>query len=214
MYRNYSKVSSDHWEFIDYPSKYRYELKGYNTIGNELVHEISFTPKRGGLYKGTIYVSATTYAMMQVDVEYAEDKRDENFQLLGIGHAIKYRAFKVLFEKGSDGYYVKYINASTHEFVSIERNFSIMKKKKRFLIDKDLNEIKMKAELFFDNYYNYELLVLDRKEIWHSDYDKVKQPKYFKYKKQEAYSPEMWENPTIIAPSAELEQYKRQNQGE
>ena len=84
-----------------------------------------------------------------------------------------------------------------------------MKKKKRFLFDKELNEIEMKAKLNFDINGTYEILLLDREVISESAYDEVSEPKVIKFRKEYAYTPEMWESGTIVVPTSELKKYER-----
>ena len=66
-------------------------------------------------------------------------------------------------------------------------------------------------ELALDIYNNQEVLVLDNKEIFEETYNKVNEPKYMKFKKEFAYTPEMWKNRTIIVPDEELKLYERKN---
>jgi len=212
LYYKYTNANSDNLEFINKPGKYKYKNEGYSMVNEEVVRRISFIPKRGGLYRGSLYVSTSNYAILQIDYEYAENKKSENFKLLGIGHAITYRKGRVQYEKGDGGYYVKYINAQENEFVSIERKFSIVKKKKRFLLDKQLKEFKMNTALFFETQRKWEVLAINREELNEDEFDKFEPPAQLKLKKQYAYSSDMWENPSVIAPTKELREYKRKEE--
>jgi hypothetical protein len=173
------------------------------------VYSISFKPKRRGLFEGTMYISTTTYAVLQLDFAFAPGKRSERFQALGFGHSMNFKKGRVIFEKGENGYFVKYINAQEHETASIDRKFSVKKRKKRFLVDKELNQIKLHAKISFDMKSNWELLVLDRKQINSQEFNNAKQPELMKFKKEFAYNTEKWKNRTVIAPTSELKKYKR-----
>ncbi|MCR9250034.1 MAG: carboxypeptidase-like regulatory domain-containing protein [bacterium] len=206
--KNYASLKGENWEFLNSMGKYNYTLNDLTILNDELVYDISFTPKRRGLFEGRIYVSTQSFAVLQLDYNYAPGKDNENFQLMGLGHSMKYKKGRVIFEKGAKGYYPKYIYAQQNESASIERDFTIKKKQKRFLYDKELNEIKFSTELYFDTEAYWEYLVLDREEIDAETFENVTEPKSVKFKREFAYSPEMW-NSTVIAPTSELGKYKR-----
>ena len=103
------------------------------------------------------------------------------------------------------------LKAKRITFASLNRNISLLKKEKRFLFDKILNKIKLGMELALDIYDNSEILILDNEELTKENYDKVNEPKYMKFKKDFAYTSEMWENRTVIVPDKELKIYQRKN---
>lgn len=209
LVRNYATLDGKNWEFIQDPHKYEYTIKNITAFNQELVYEITFAPKKRGLYEGVLYVSTDTYAILQMDFAYAKGKQTEKFNLLGLSHAMNYKRGRVIFERGKEGYFLKYIQAEQQESGSVNREFSIMKKQKRFFIDKELNEIKLKAQMTFDVKASWELLLLDREQMDGTEYAKAKEPPIIKYKKEYAYTPEAWDNMTGIAPSTELKKYKR-----
>lgn len=209
LYDEYANLDSKNWEFLNKAGKYRYSKDRITLLNDELVYEITFSPKVRGLFEGKLYVSTSTYAILQLDFAYAEGKQSEKIQILGIGHAMDLKRGRVIYERAKTGYYPKYIYAQEKEWASIERSFSVMKKQKRFLKDKELNEMKFKTQLFFDINSYRELLVLDREEIAAQEFESAKQPKQMKFRKEYAYSPEMWKNRTVLAPTAELQKFKR-----
>jgi hypothetical protein len=209
LLKNYASLDGDNWEFIDKPGKYTYSLEETTVYDNELVYKISFAPTKSGLFEGLLYVSTASYAILQMEFAYAEGKQNELINMLGVSHAMKYKKGRVIFEKGENGYFVKYINANQKEYAHIDRSFSVMKKEKRFLMDKELNTIQMDARLSFDMDTYWELLVIDQSEIDEKLFVEVKQPKFMKFKREYVYTPDMWQNGTVIAPVAELKTYKR-----
>ena len=209
LLNNYTRLKSKNWEFVDNPGRYYYTKEYLTVFNDDMVYAISFKPKRNGLFEGTIYISTSTYAVLQLDFAFAAGKQSERFHAFGFGHSMNFVKGRVIFEKGNKGYFLKYISAQQHELASIDRNFSIKKKQKRFLADKELNEIKLVAKISFNMKSNWELLVLEREEISVNQFEKVKEPVITKFKKEYAYNPEMWNNRTVIAPDAELKKYKR-----
>lgn len=205
----YAHIDNDNWEFITKPGKYRYTKGDISIINDELVYQVHFTPKNGGLFEGTIFCSTSTYGVLQVDYSYANGKSNENFHLLGIGHSLADKKVRVLYEHTESGYMLKYINAYEKETASIERGFSFLKKEKRFLWDKTINTLSMDLNLFFDISTQVELLVMDREPISVEQYEVIEQPEKFTFRKEISNSPTIWNNQTVLAPTDELAKYQR-----
>lgn len=208
LLRDYTTIDSKNWEFITDPGKYQYTLEKPTVLNDELVYVISFAPEKNGLFEGKAFISAMTYGVLELDFAFAEGKQAEDFEVLGVAHVMKYRQGRVIFEKEGMGYRLKYLYVHQNEAGEIDRDFSIMKKEKRFLVDKELNEIKLSANLAFDTHSWWELLVMEHKEITEADFEKVQQPSTMKFMKEYAYTPEMWGS-TAIAPTTDLKQFKR-----
>ncbi len=209
LLEEYGRLDSKNWEFIKDRNKYSYIKEEVTVYNDELVYKISFMPGNRGLFEGVMYISTTNYAILQMDFAFAEGKQNEKFQIAGFGHLMDFKKGRVVFEKGTSGYYVKYINAQEKELATVNRNLSLMKKQKRALVDKELNEIKFKVQMSFEINSFWELLVLDREEIDSQQFESAKQPLTMKFRKEYAYTPEMWNNRTVIVPTSELKKYKR-----
>ncbi len=211
LLNDYSTLESKNWEFINDPAKYGYKKEGFSMYNDEPVYKISFYPKNRGKFQGTMYISMLTYAVLQLHFEFADGVRTEQFDVLGFEHSMNMIKGRVLFEKGKNGYLIRYISAVEKESARIERELSIVKKQKRFLTDKELSEIKMQLEIYFDIAGTWELLVLNTEQIEPKKFEEVKQPLLMKYKIEYAYTPEMWNNRTVLVPSAELKKVKRKD---
>ncbi|HVD98638.1 MAG TPA: carboxypeptidase-like regulatory domain-containing protein [Cytophagaceae bacterium] len=209
LLKQFVSIKSDEWKCINSTNKYEYELKDIPLYNNERVYQITFRPKKRGLYEGTVYIATGSFAILQADFAFAKGKKSDSFNLFGFKHVTNFKEAHLIFEKGKSGYFIKYMSATQKDFTSLDRNFSVVKKQKRFLIDKQLNEMKFDVELFFNTENQYELLVLDREEISTTEFEKVKEPAVMKFKKEFAYTPEMWDNRTVIVPTSELKKYKR-----
>lgn len=205
----YASLGGKNWEFLNKTNKYTYSLGGVTVFNDELVYKVDFAPRKGGMFVGSLFVSTDTYGILQLDFAFADGKTDENIHLLGVGHSMVFKKGQVIFEHRDGGYFVKYINAQQREKASVERNFSFMKKEKRFLWDKTLNEMKLSAELFFDINSSWELLIINHEPLNNGDFQAVKEPETMKFKKEYAYSADAWEHPTVIAPANELKAFKR-----
>jgi len=209
LLKDYSDIEGKNWEFVTSPGRYIYSLEGLTLNHDRWVYHITFTPKNRGLFQGEIFVDSEDFGVHQVSYEFTDGKYSERFQVLGMGHSMDYKKGHVIFQKTESGYYTKYIRAEQKERASIDRDFTIMKKEKRFMWDKTLNEIKMHAEMSFDMHNQWELLIMDNEPFDPQRISAIEQPKFVRFKKKLVYDPKMWENRTVLVPTAELKQFSR-----
>ena len=207
---NTANINSDNLEFINKPKKYNYK-KELTLFNDEWVYKINFEPKEQGIFQGILYIAATNYAILQFDYEFATGKSTENINLLGIGHKVNYKKAQVIYEKLDTAYFVKYINAEKREFFSVDRNFFMVKKEKRFLFDKALNKIKFALDMQFETKNGWELLVIHRQSLAKETFELVKEPEKMRIKKEFVYSMDMWDHRSVIVPNTELKNFRRDN---
>jgi hypothetical protein len=100
------------------------------------------------MYEGRIYVSTSTYAILKADYRYGEGKDGKNFQFFGVGYHEKEFVSSIIFENVNGNYELKYLRNSKAYQGSFERYISLIQKKKRFLINKKMNEIKVRFDIF------------------------------------------------------------------
>ncbi len=205
----FTNIENKDLDFISKPGKYKYH-KELSLINNEVVYKIHFQPKAGGTYQGYLFISKDDFGILQMDFTYADGKRGKHIQLLGVGYSENLKQAHVIFEKDQNGYFIKYINANKNVTGYFDRNLSFIRKEKRPLFNKQLNELKIDLDVTLDISDSYEYLVISRTPITKEQYNKIKEPDKIRYKREYVYSPEMWEKPTVIVPSRELQKYKRQ----
>ncbi|OHX63940.1 carboxypeptidase-like regulatory domain-containing protein [Flammeovirga pacifica] len=209
LYNDYADIESKNWEFITKRGKYNYDIEGVSMYDEDVVYKINFTPKNGGLFKGSMYVSTETYAILSVDFEYDDGKEGKDIHMFGIGYTESYKKGRVIFQKENDKYYIKYAKAIEHTSFSIERSFSILKKKKRFLMDKTLNEVKVRLNMLASSKETKEVLVIDRETITAKEFEEFTSPKKVKFDKVVTSEGYDWGQGTILEPTKELKEYKR-----
>jgi len=207
---NTADINSNNLEFINKPKKYNYQ-KELTLFNNEWVYKISFEPKEQGIFQGILYIATTNYAILQLYYEFATGKITENINLLGIGHKVNYKKAQVIYEKLDTAYFVKYINAEKQEFYSIDRNFFLVKKEKRFLFDKALDKIKFALDMKFETKNGWELLVMHRQNLAKEAFELVKEPEKMTIKKEFVNSMDMWDHGSVIVPNTELKNFRRDN---
>ncbi len=208
---NTSDINSDNLEFISKPKKYNYR-KELTLFDDNWVYKISFEPKEQGIFQGVFYISTVNYAILQFDCEFAMGKTTENINLFGIGHEVNYKKIQVIFEKMDSTYFVKYVNAEKKDFFSMDRNFFMKKKEKRFFLDKTLNKIKFSIDMQFELKSRWELLVINRQNLTKETFELDDEPKKITIKKEFIYNADMWDHGSVIVPSAELINFRRINE--
>jgi len=213
-FRNKLKFASfsekDQWEFLHKTGKYKYKLTGGTRVNGEDVYIIDFDPKDGGMFTGRMFISRETYALIRADYQYQAGKTGRDIHLFGIGYTENMFSGSIYFEKSSTGYDLKYLSYKFGNSASIERSFSLIKKRKRWLFDKKINEIKIGVDLFMDNEQSVEFLVLDNQEIAHETYLDFSPEDYYKIIYVDQFNDKLWDGYSIIEPIQQMKEYKKQ----
>ena len=199
----------DQWEFLHKTNKYNFEIIGGTSVNNESVYIIDFTPKERGRYQGRIYVSVETYALIRADYKYAPNKLGTDFHMLGIGYTKTNFSGSIYFEKNKNKYNLKYFSFQESSQSSIKRKVTLLKKKKRFLINKKLNAIKLGLDIIQENKFSVELLVIDNVQISEKDFDNFKEKKYIDVTYVNQFDKDLWKNHTTIEPTQQMKEYKK-----
>lgn len=200
----------DQWEFLHKTGRYKYTLIGGTRVNGEEVYIIDFKPKSSGVYRGRMYISIASYALIRADYAYALGKTGRDFHLLGIGYTETQFNGSIYFEKKDETYSLKYFSYKIANSVSIERKVSLLKKKKRLLFDKKLEELKLDILFALDTEESIEYLVLDDKEISKQQYDAFKQVKYMDVIYVDQFDDKLWSGFSIIEPTKQMKEYKKQ----
>lgn len=212
VYRNLKFTTFDdkkEWEFLHSTGKYNYELIGGSSVNGEDVYIIDFTPKNSGKYYGRVYISVETYALIRADYKYAPEKTGRDIHLLGIGYTENQFNGSIYYEKTGDRYSLKYFSKKTANQVSFDRKIALLKKRKRFLFDKLLKEIKVGVDLSMTIEESLEYLVLDRNIISAQQYSEFKQEENMEIIYVDQFDKDLWEGFSIIEPTQQMREYKK-----
>ncbi len=199
----------DDWEFLYKTGKYVYTLAGGTTVNGEEVYIIDFKPDGSGMFTGRMYISLETYALIKADYEYAEGKSGADFHLLGVGYTENAFKGSIYFEKKGDKYVLKYFSKKAGSYASFDRNIVLMKKRKRFLFDKTLNEIKVGINLKVKSEQSIEVLVLNSEIISGKQFADFKQKDKMKIIYVDQFDDRLWKGYSIIEPIEEMRSYKK-----
>ena len=179
-------------------------------MNGEDVFIIDFTPKSGGEYIGRVYITSSTYALIKAEYEYAKGKTGTNIHLLGIGYTEDAFRASIYYEKIDGTYQLKYFSKQAGISFSINRSIQLIKKKKRWLINKTLNEIKLRLKMAVKTEESIEVLFLDHQKISDADFKQFHQNKFMKIEYIDHFSDDLWKGHPIIEPTQQMREYQKQ----
>jgi len=143
----YTLIRNDYvnwnWDFFRKPEQYKYEITGIVPIEDEYAYQIRFEGRLRGDYHGIIYISDETYAILRI-IRFRKKRLNvKGFKLLGISYSEPDDSGLLIYTKDEHGYYLKYAMNNKVSEADINRVFSMIKKQKRPIIRKKLNEVKI-----------------------------------------------------------------------
>jgi len=195
------------WDFIQKPNRYHYQNKGIIGVGSEDAFAISFEGKSRADYQGMLYISVETYAILRIEYSIKERKKDKGFDLLGVNYSEEKDDGLVLYEKDRLGYFLKYSMRNTAIRYGIDRSFDIIRKQKRPVLNKKVNEVDIKMNFQGNQEACYETLVVSRESSSSGQFARI-QEKGVKADKITAYSDTIWKGYSIIEPTKQMKEYQ------
>lgn len=211
LVKNYSTIYSKRWDFFQEYKLYNYNLKDIAIVNDELAYVIEFSPeKRKGKYKGTICIATESFALLQVDYTFEEGKTGKGVSLLGVAYLVENRSGRAIFEKGKDGHNLKYISRESRERYGVDRTLALKQKQESGMIDKTLQEVKLKLDMDLTFVQKKELLVVSQEKITKEEFNSTEEPNEMYINKVKEYSSDIWENSSIIEPTKALKEYQQQ----
>ena len=198
------------WEFLYDTGKYKYTLIGGAKVNCEDVYIIDFEPKSSGELQGRLFVSINTYALIKADYQYAPGKMGKDVSLFGVSYSENYFKASIYFEKHDSHYQLKYFSKNEGISFGIDRSVSLIKKKKRFLFDKKLTQIKVGIKMEVDSKSTTELVVLNHQLISNKAFDDFAQKKKMQIIYTDQFNDKLWEGFPIIEPTKRMREYKKQ----
>ncbi len=208
-----SMSDSKEWDFLYNLGRYKYTFTSGTRINGEDVFIIDFSPKRSGKFKGKLYITMKTYALIRADFEYAPNKHGFSIQLFGVGYRKTGYKGSILFEKIGETYQVKYFTYSESERFSFDRPIALLKKRKRFLFNKTLKKLKINLDMAAQSGTTIEMFFLNNTPITEETWKSFKQEKYTDIKYVTQFSEDIWKGYSIIEPTKKMRDYKKHSDG-
>ena len=199
------------WDFLYNTNKYEYTLSGVTVANGEEVYIINFHPNNKGIFVGRMYISMETFALVRVDYKYDIGKTGMDIQLFGIGYTENKFNVSMYFEKKENQYKLKYCSKIESSIFSFNRSIALQKKRKRFLFDKKLNEIKIGINLIGDHELSIEMLVIEEGSINQNQFNNFKEKERVDIIYVDQFNEDLWKGYTIIEPTKQMKEYKKIN---
>ncbi len=201
----------DTWEFLYKTNKYQYTLHGRTMANGEEVYIIDFKPKNQGLFVGRMYIAINTYALVRVDFKYDTGKTGRDIQLLGMGYTENKFITSLYYEKKGTQYRLKYYSRQKGFESSVDRIFSLLKKKTRFIFDRTISQVKVAIDIAVTEQSSVELLVLEDNEINQNQFTDFIEKNEFEIIYVDQFDEKLWEDYPIIEPTKKMKEYKKLN---
>jgi hypothetical protein len=195
------------WDFIQKTNRYHYQNKGIIGIGGEDAYAISFKGKAGADFQGMIYISVESFAILRIEYSLRESKSAKGFDMLGIKYNEEKDDGLILFEKDKLGYFPKYSMRNTATRYGVDRPFEIIRKEKRPVLNKKINEVALTMNLQGLQESCYENLVVYREGSNEEKFRGI-QEKGVKPERITSYSDTIWKGYLIIEPTRQMKEYK------
>ncbi|MCK5822127.1 MAG: carboxypeptidase-like regulatory domain-containing protein [Bacteroidales bacterium] len=195
------------WDFIQKPNRYKYHNDGIIGIGGEDAYALSFTGIVRANYQGMIYISIDTYAILRIEYSLKARKKEKGIKLLGVNYNEEEDAGLLLYEKDEYGYFLKYSMSQNANRYGVKRPFEIIRKEKRFPLNKKLYEIALNMNLQGFQESCFETLVVFREEFNKENFEAI-QERGVKPERITSHSDSIWEGYSIIEPTKQMKEYQ------
>jgi hypothetical protein len=199
-------VEDTELNFITKSRKYEYALQEFTYLGDDPVYVIDFSSKGSADYKGTIFINADDFAVLQVHFENIKPLK--KFNLLGVS-ANKYLSKgKIIYAKGTDGHYgLRYFESETATRVGIKRSLKIFEKNRMVKGRNKQNELSGTMDFAFSNREKNEVVVFETETIPQSAFGAFMEKNNVLPEYMANYDPNFWKGYTIMEPNTVIKEF-------
>ncbi len=186
--------------------KYNFEVKGYTSIDEQGVYVISFVPKGGADFEGTLYVNLEDFAVMRLD--YSNVKSLRRIKLLGFHYEETHFKGTTIFAKNSLGYYdLRFINRVEGRLMGVDRPLKVIEKNKNVKGRRKQNELSLNIDLVNFNTEKYELVVYDSSAVSAEEFAAVRENETVEATYLSKYDPDFWNGYNIMEPNQAIREF-------
>lgn len=184
---------------------YQYELVKPTYFNGFYVYAVRFFPgKRKARFAGTLYIDASSFAVLKADYRYAKGKSGQSVNLkllLGIKYIENRDRGTVVFQQDDTGkYYPYYIQKEYGNYVYLHRSLKF--------IENSESRKKVKFDFLLEGGVRQKESLLIRPSeplSTQASTDKIR------VQKLDSYQPTIWQDTEIIAPLEEMKNFKVSN---
>ena len=193
--------------FLKKSNKYDFKLEDYSFLNDNFVYKISFTPKRGADFYGTIYINTDDFAIIRVD--YKNVKALKNFKLFGISYQHTSKRGTLIYDKNNtDKYALKYAEVEEGSKFGIKRPLKIIEKNKHTRGRRKQNELSSDVHFILSNREKKELVVFNNEAITETAFTAFEEKPKVEPTYLPQYDPEFWKGYNVIEPNQAIKDFK------
>lgn len=197
-------------DILDKSSRYKFDITGFVTIDDAVNYVITFEPKGGKDFAGTMYVNTEDYAVMRL--EYANVKKLYGIKLLGISYRETINRGKCLFAKDENGgYSLRFMELEEGVQFGVDRPLKVIEKNKNVKGRRKQNELSLNIDMSTLAVTKAEFVVFDSSVIDETAYSNALESTEAVATYLPAYDSNFWKDYTIMEPNAAIRAFKVDN---
>lgn len=192
--------------FITKTRKYDFTLQEFTYLGNDAVYVISFQPSGSADFEGTLYINSDDFAILQVD--YTNVKPVKKFNLLGVSANQYLSKGKIIYSKGTTGFYgLRYLESENGTRIGLRRPLKIIEKNKIVKGRNKQNELSADLDFVFINVVKNEMIVFESENISQTTFDTFTENNAISPTYMPKYDPEFWKGYAIMEPNTAIKEF-------
>ncbi len=202
------KKNKLNFNVLEKASWYTFEIMNFTFIEDIAVYQIKFEPKSSkAKFKGTLYVDADNYALIQLNYENVKPLKD--FSLLGVSLKVYRSKILLKFAKfNGTNYQLQFYEREVNYKVGVERPIKFLEKNKYVKGRRKQNELNADLNIKLDQGEKFTLIIFENTPLTQEEFEQIKPQKGFKQDKLNAYDPNYWRDYTIVEPNEVIRSFK------
>ena len=202
------KKNKLNFNVLEKASWYTFEIMNFTFIENIAVYQIKFEPKSSkGKFKGTLYVDADNYALIQLNYENVKPLKD--FSLLGLSFQLYRQKILLKFAKfNGANYQLQFCEREINYKIGVDRPIKFLEKNKFVKGRRKQNELNADLNIKLDQGEKFTLIIFENTPLSQEKFQQIKPQKGFKQDKLNAYDPNYWKDYTIVEPNEAIRSFK------
>ena len=169
---------------IQKPNRYLFSEPELTFEGSDLTYVITYKPKGGEDFEGTLYINAEDFAVTRLD--FNNVKPLIKLKLLGVSYNENLKSGRMIFSKNANNKYaLSYLQMTSGSEIGVDRPLKFIEKNKFVKGRRKQNEISFRLDLAMVSKDHYELRVFDHESLTEEAFQAIEEkndvlPKYHK----------------------------------
>ena len=169
---------------IQKPNRYVFSEPELTFEGSDLTYVITYKPKGGEDFEGTLYINAEDFAVTRLD--FNNVKSLFKLKLLGVSYNENLKSGRMIFSKNANTKYaLSYLQMTSGSEIGVDRPLKFIEKNKFVKGRRKQNEISFRLNLAMVSKDQYELRVFDHEALTEEAFQAIEEkndvlPKYHK----------------------------------